>query len=97
MLCTNFLHSRVGETDGVDHSALELGDTRSTRAVAAFDAHRFGDKSAKRVKFDHVGQLATVGGGAGGQQNRILEIDPRGGNCERGRRHRYRWPPTRDS
>jgi hypothetical protein len=26
-----------------------------------------------------------------------LKVDSRGGDCERGRSHRYRAPPTRDS
>ena len=97
MLVANFFHSRIRQANGVDHPALELGDSWRTRSVAPLDAHRLGDEPTELVDIDYARQLATVGGRACGKQNRILEIDPRGVDCERGRCHRYRWPPTRDS
>src|SRR5438105_11111473 len=97
MLVANFFHAWIRQPDGIDHPALALRDPRRSRSVAPLDAHRLGDESAEFVDVHYVRQLAAVSGCPSGKQNRILEIDPRGVDCERGRRHRYRWPPTRDS
>ena len=97
MLVANFFHPRVGEPNRVDHAALELCHARCARAVAPLDAHGLGNESAEFFDVDYSRQLSAIGGSARGQQNRILKVDPRGVDGERGRCHRYRWPPTRDS
>src|SRR6476660_9036266 len=97
MLVANLLGTGIGEPDSVDHSAVEFGDSWCPRPLSRLQTHGFGDKPANSIEVDDARQLTPVSGGASGKQNRILELDPRGGDCERGRRHRYRWPPTRDS
>src|SRR5256885_1826317 len=89
MFGANFVDARIGKSDSVDHAAVELCDTRCARSVSALQAYRFGDEASQLLEIDQARQLTTVSGGARGKQNRILKLDPRGGDCERGRGHRY--------
>jgi hypothetical protein len=97
VLCPDFLNTRIGKAYGVDHAALELSHARRPRTVPPLDAHRFRNESPESVEIDNPRDLTTVGGSASGKQHRILKLDSRDGDFERGRGHRYRAPPIRDS
>ena len=71
-------------TDGVDHSAAELGDTRCGRALPWFGAHGFRDDSAECGEVDHTFKLVTVRGRAGGENDRILKGETGRLNVKRG-------------
>ena len=79
------LQTRVREADGVDHPAGELGHARSRRTRTRLDADRFGHESAEAIQIHHVGQLAAVACRAGGEDDRILELDSRRLDAQRGR------------
>jgi len=97
VLCLDLLDARIGEAHGVDHPAIELSDARRPRPVSPLDANRLRDEPPESVEIDHPRELATVGGRASGKQHRILKFDTRDSDFERGRGHRYRAPPIRDS
>lgn len=75
----------IGEANGVEHPAPKLGDPGPGRAGARFDADRLRHQPAQAVELHHARELLPVAGGAGGEKDRILEIDAGGANRERGR------------
>ena len=84
MVAADGSDARIGESDGIDHPAVELGDARSRSASPRLGAHRFRDEPAERREVDHVGELTTVRGGAGGEHDRILERETSRLHRERG-------------
>lgn len=84
MLGAHSVHAGIGEADRVDHAAPEFRNAWSPRSVPPLYAHRLGDETAERVEVDHGGNLAPIGGGSGGQQHRILKVDSRDCDSERG-------------
>src|SRR3712207_7597734 len=51
------------------------------------DAHRLRDEPAQPVEAHHVGELPPVSGSARGEDDRVLEVEPRGAHRERSEEH----------
>jgi hypothetical protein len=68
-------HSRIRQPHGVDHPAVELRHARRQRPRSRLQAYGLRDDSAQAIEANDVGELLTVGGGAGREKHRILKRD----------------------
>ena len=64
----------IGEPDRVEHAAPKLGHPRRAVARARGERHGLGDDAAEAIEVHDAGQLAPEAGGAGGEQEGILEV-----------------------
>src|SRR5216117_2075590 len=80
------LEARVRESYGVQHSARELGDARRGVPAARLRRDCFGDDSPQGFEIDHTGHLVPETGGAGSEEDGILEGDAE--QPDRRERHR---------
>src|SRR5205807_7769407 len=80
------LETRVRESNGVQHSARELGDARPGVPAARLRRDCFGDDSAQGFEVDHTGHLVPETGGAGSEEDGVLEGDAE--QRDRGEGHR---------
>ena len=67
------LESWVRESNGVEHTAAELGHTRGGVSSARFHGDRFRDETTQRLEIDDVLQLHPEATGPCGKEYRILE------------------------
>src|SRR5690606_7032189 len=63
--------------------AGELRDPRRLSTVPRPDAHRLRDESAEPLEIDDARELTAVGGRAGGEHDRVLEVESCRGYGER--------------
>ena len=73
MTVANLGNPGIRQPHRVDHPAVELGDARRRRAESRLQTHRLRDDATETIEVDHLVQLFAIGGGAGGEQNRVLE------------------------
>src|SRR5512132_1015593 len=97
MFSPHLLRTWIRQSDRVDHPAIELRHSRRWRSVSALNTHRLRNQPAERVEINDVREFPAIGSGASSKQNRILKVYSRDGDSQRGRGHRYRAPPTRES
>src|SRR5690606_26053780 len=80
------------ESDGVDHAAGEVADAWRGSTLPRLQAHRLRHEPADRLEVHDIGELAPVRGGAGGEQDGILESQPGGLDLELRVAHRRATP-----
>src|SRR5256886_431104 len=73
LVLRNPLHPGIGEADRVEHAAAKLRDPQRGMTLTRLRSYRLGNDAAEPIEIDHVIELASKSGGAGGKKNWILE------------------------
>jgi len=82
------VETRVRQAHGIQHPARELGDPRRASSAPRLRSDRFRDDPTKGIEVDHTGHFAPEAGGAGSEEDGVLE---RGAEQpDRGGRGRHR-------
>ena len=72
----HLLHAGILQTDGVQHPGRAFSDARRRVAEAGLEGRSLKGKGAKAVDIIELGKLIAEAEGAGGGNDRVIQLDP---------------------